>query len=570
MKKHFFFVAFALLGASLLQAAGNPATFTKIADPVKDGALPTAGITSAVTIFGDYNNDGLLDIFYVGGENVYNTHIGLLKNNGNSQWEPVALPTDATPLAQASAIWINYNNDGYLDLIVSGLSADSTSTMYALKNLGGDNGFAIDTTCSFGWGVYHENNNIQGMSVIDYNNDGWMDFVITGTPSSWDMCWDWRCTAIYINQKGYFSKDQKYTSFNKRNGNVFVCDANSDGLFDVFNTGYGDNGLGYGANGHLNTGDGFSNFSGVTFLGYSGWAAPVGAAFSVDVNNDGLQDIIQITRNPADSWSNYAAVWLYDGTTYSQKQNCGITGGDAIVSVGDVNNDGYLDIFYSGYPNVRLAYGNGDGTFTEYAFTGDLAEFGSRSGMINLVDIDGDNRLDIQANGYNEPKGGYCNALAKNVSTDMTNEAPTAPTNLTITTTDKGYKLTWEAGTDDKTPTKALRYNVIATTDDNKVFAINPADLNTGKQKVAGGYTAYLNTLSYEMYSQEFTTFYVQTIDGANVGSEFVSKKVDKTPTAYDEVNATPIAKKIIRNGQMFILKDGNYYNALGTSVKNL
>lgn len=562
MKKHFFFAAFALLGASLLQAAVNPATFSKITDPVKDGSLPTAGITSAVTIFGDYNNDGLLDIFYVGGENVYNTHIGLLKNNGNGQWEPVALPTDATPLAQASAVWIDYNNDGNLDLIVSGLSADNTATMYALKNAGGDDGFAIDATCTFGWGVYHENNNIQSMSVIDYNNDGWMDFVITGTPSGWDMCYDWRCTAIYINQKGYFSKDQKYTSFNKRNGNVFVCDANSDGLFDVFNTGYGDNGLGYGANGHLNTGDGFSDFSGVTFV-----ASQLGAAFSVDVNNDGLQDIIQITRDPANNWSSYAAVWLYDGTTWSQKQDCGITGGDAVVSVGDVNNDGYMDIFYSGYPNVRLAYGNGDGTFTEYAFTGDLAELGSRNGMVNLVDIDGDNLLDIQANGYNDTKGGYCNALAKNVSTDMTNEAPTAPANLTITATDKGYKLTWDAGTDDKTPEKALRYNVMATTDDNKVFAINPADLKTGKQKVAGGYIAYLNTLSYEMYSKEFTTFYVQTIDGANVGSEFVSKKVDQTPTAYDEVSAAPTAKKIIRNGQMFILKDGSYYNALGISV---
>lgn len=565
MKKTFLLCSAALLGATLLQAAGNPATFTKLTTPVKDGALPATRIAGAVTIFGDYNNDGLLDIFCIGGEDASNPSIALFKNNGQNQWEAVTLPTDATPLAQASAIWIDYNNDGNLDLIVSGLDASSTCKLYALKNLGGDKGFTLDNDCSFGFGVKHENSNTQSMSVIDYNNDGWMDFIITGTPDSWNMCYDWRCTAIYINQKGSFSKEHMYTSFNKRNGNVFVCDINSDGLFDVFNTGYGDNGLEYGANGHLNTGDGYSTLSGVTFT-----ASVTGVAFTVDVNNDGLQDIIQITRNPSENpWSNYAAVWLYDGTTYTQKENCGITGGDAVISIGDINNDGNIDIYYSGYPNMRIAYGNGDGTFTESTFSDDLAELGCRGGYVNMVDIDGDNLLDIQSNGYCDAKGGYYNTIAKNTTANITNQAPTAPTNLTVTpTTNGGYKLTWEAGTDDKTPVKALRYNVLATTKDGKTFAINPADLNTGKQKVAGGYTPYLNTLFYEFNSQEFTTFYVQTIDGANVGSAFASVKVNDTTTACDEVIATPTAKKIIRNGHMLILKDGNYYNALGVTIQ--
>ena len=84
---------------------------------------------------------------------------------------------------------------------------------------------------------------------------------------------------------------------------------------------------------------------------------------------------------------------------------------------------------------------------------------------------------------------------------------------------------------------------------------------------MAGGYITYLNTLFHEFNSKEFTTFYVQTIDGANAASTFASVKVSDAPTASDDVLAAPTAQKVIRNGQLLILKDGTYYTALGVMI---
>lgn len=126
---------------------------------------------------GDYDNDGDLDIF-VANDSKANY---LLRNQGNGMFEEVALLSgvayneDGNAQACMGTDFADYDNDGYLDLIVTNFARD-TNTLY--HNEG--NGTFRDSTTRGGqrdsypymsWGV----------GFVDFNNDGLRDlFVVNG------------------------------------------------------------------------------------------------------------------------------------------------------------------------------------------------------------------------------------------------------------------------------------------------------------------------------------------------------------------------------------------------------
>ncbi len=106
-------------------------------------------------VWGDYDNDGLLDLFVarpgttvigIGNANI------LYHNNGDGTFsdvaaqEGVALQDDAVTSAHKLAAWGDYNDDGYLDLVVKDgispglITGDAFKGLhYLLKNNGGTN-----------------------------------------------------------------------------------------------------------------------------------------------------------------------------------------------------------------------------------------------------------------------------------------------------------------------------------------------------------------------------------------------------------------------------------------------
>src|ERR1035437_4147769 len=75
-------------------------------------------------IWGDYNNDGKLDAFMIAGQGA-SSKCGLYKNNGNGTFTEIT--TNIFALSMASAIFIDYDNDGNLDLVTAG-SMDGTNS----------------------------------------------------------------------------------------------------------------------------------------------------------------------------------------------------------------------------------------------------------------------------------------------------------------------------------------------------------------------------------------------------------------------------------------------------------
>ena len=110
----------------------------------------------------DLNNDGLLDICYDYTPRVGTSKCVILINKGNLIFEKKYLPDFGIPYYEGRLFWTDLNNDVYPDLLVMG---DTTTRVY-LNNR--NSTFSYLT--SFGRGVY---------SFGDINNDGFIDMMVT-------------------------------------------------------------------------------------------------------------------------------------------------------------------------------------------------------------------------------------------------------------------------------------------------------------------------------------------------------------------------------------------------------
>jgi hypothetical protein len=135
-------------------------------------------------------------------------------------------------------------------------------------------------------------------------------------------------------------------------------------------------------------------------------AMSCGVAF-FDYDNDGWLDILVLSGSrfgdpPAD-----ASTRLYknnrDGTFTDVTLKAGLfrAGYTYGVTVGDYNNDGFEDLFLTGWGQNTLYRNNGDGTFTDVTKEAGLIDAQARFGSgCAFVDYDRDGRLDLFVANY--------------------------------------------------------------------------------------------------------------------------------------------------------------------------
>ena len=126
-----------------------------------DISLP--GTYDGVVTWGDYDNDGDLDLFIAGSNSPNICICKLYQNNGNDLF--VDDPSfSVSALAPVSADWGDYNCDGYLDLIVAGGSIEVYKNN-ANKTFTKQTGISIPE-------IYHTK-----AEWADFNSDGFLDFI---------------------------------------------------------------------------------------------------------------------------------------------------------------------------------------------------------------------------------------------------------------------------------------------------------------------------------------------------------------------------------------------------------
>jgi len=122
----------------------------------------------------DFNNDGCMDILILRGGWEYPQRKSLMRNNCNGTFTDV---TDASGLgasvtATNSAVWVDIDNDGYLDLFVG--NENSPSQLFR------NNGDGTFEDISHSAGI-DQTAFTKGVTAADYDQDGFVDFYVSNT-----------------------------------------------------------------------------------------------------------------------------------------------------------------------------------------------------------------------------------------------------------------------------------------------------------------------------------------------------------------------------------------------------
>lgn len=460
----------------------------------------------------DIDGDGLLDL--LAAEHSFdNYHGGVYKNLGDGQFELLDWPI---PTRTVAAAFADFNNDGWMDYVC--VSQDSAMSAVMINN--GDNTFETTNVDNFGGFRF----GLGYVEVLDYNNDGFMDFFVSGNVDNSYLLEGARVMAdIFINydeEPGNFYRanlgktesNPNGVMYMKANGGVDFADFNSDGWIDFALHGEGGAGTGEPASGdiwscvshvYLNTQDG-------SFV-------------------DKPQAAFQPDLRPLSS--------------------SGVATGTI-----DWNNDGYYDLIITGWnpPTVNtqsgyLYHGDGAGNFTDQGRVP-----GGSETILLFLDWNADEVLDYLVSGhcwdamwYAEAEVGRTASVYFNTNTTSPNVKPAAPTNLSADVNGSSVELSWDAAIDDKTPAASLSYEYFLKDGDGN-FVVAPASFvgdHDGLRKVLKLGNAYLNKfVKLNNLPGGDYTWGVQAIDASYSGSAFATGDFHITGTSVKNVKTTALA----------------------------
>lgn len=298
--------------------------------------------------------------------NIHFIHDGPLVN------EDSILDKRSGDVFSTGACWLDYNNDGWLDLYLSMRVNDNKF----YKN----NGDGTFTEIGQNIGLNAPNTDAAGIVAADFNNDGWIDIFVCNMDQDY----------LFKNINGqYFENISTSAGFaeNDRSRGISASwgDYDNDGYLDLYVANHMDRrGLWYPTTDdklYHNNGD--ETFTDVSYLlekenrsGHSfiaGWT---------DFDRDGDLDILLVTDCQANTNVPPTRIFENQGgnnpLTWSFREVSVEVGLDDCrngmgLAVGDFNRDGWMDISYTNIGEVVL-YQNTNGHFTDVTSLAGIGE----------------------------------------------------------------------------------------------------------------------------------------------------------------------------------------------------
>ncbi|MBI1349309.1 hypothetical protein GC163_23825 [bacterium] len=487
-------------GAFATEASATTLRFTDV------GALGIAGVFITSVDWGDYDNDGDLDLVVIGRP----TSSTIYRNDSGSFTD---IGAGLTGVDFGVARWGDYDQDGDLDLFISGRDGSNAPQSKLYRNDSGSftevsAGFTSVRYSSAAWG--------------DFDNDGDLDLLLAGRNSGGSDV-----ALIYRNNGDDTFTDIAAGLPGATNGSVAWGDYDADGDLDILLSGTGPSGRVTAV---------YRNDNG-SFTDIAAGLTPVTASSVAwgDYDNDGDLDLLLTGIDGGGGL--HTQIYRNDGSDTFTDIAAGLTGVQyGSVAWGDVDNDGDLDALVTGRnaasARITNVYLNNAGTFSDdgSALTG--FDFSS----VAMGDYDGDGDLDLLIVGRDT--GGTSTAKVYRNDTSTANTAPAVPTNLMATASSTtSITFSWTAPSDTETATAGLSYNLrVGTTPGGNDVYSTMANSSTGLRRVAARGPIQGNSFTLTDLAPG-TTYYwsVQAIDTAFAGSAFATEDslaLNGAPTA--------------------------------------
>ncbi len=327
-------------------SASGPIHFT---DVTGESGLPDLGAAVTALAWGDYDGDGESNLLIAApGPRLYAVHGGFVADV--SAKTPLPLPAGAVV-----ASFVDYDNDGWLDLFAIGTDGRG----YLLHNRDGKR--FDDVTDAAG---VRDVGGARRPIFVDLDHDGDLDLLLVGGGS---------LAAYRNNLDGTFMLFPNADGIVQGGTDAAFADVDDDGRTDVFVTGAtGSDGLFHndGVRGFTRTAD--------TIRG----KGPVAMG---DYDNDGAVDIFVAG----------SGLWHNNGSG----RFAHVPGSPTLQATSavffDYDNDGWLDLIVTGPRGASLFHNDGTGRFADRSQLLPPALLRDSIGPLLIADIDGDGDQDI-------------------------------------------------------------------------------------------------------------------------------------------------------------------------------
>ena len=263
--------------------------FTKVAT--------ITGLSNGNIQFGDYDNDGKMDIIQTGWSASKVTGVTTIyHNDGNNIFTPIS--TSQIPgIADGQAKWSDLDNDGKLDIVIEGWNA---TKIYKGNGAGGFTEIP-NTLPAF---------DLSFVNIVDYDKDGKLDMLygghVPGTGGTGNPPFAYSTKLAKGDGTGHFTL-MNFGLPGAQSGPVQMGDCNKDGFNDFFISGWNGAGV-FQIFKNDGTNNAFTSVAGINNL-IPGWAD--GTMQVKDFNGDGYDEIFKCGWNQTGLFVNLKSVLAF-------------------------------------------------------------------------------------------------------------------------------------------------------------------------------------------------------------------------------------------------------------------
>ena len=355
-----------------------PAEGTHFVEVSSSAGIDLSGIYRCAS-WVDLDEDGFLDLFVTGGVGYSNV---LYLNNGNGTFSRASLQAEVENVEGYSlaGVFGDVDNDGFPDLYLGGGDAYDDKLF-----LNAGDGTFVDVTSQAGIESHLAETN--GVAFLDYDLDGDLDIYVTKWEAS-NLLYRNNGDSTFTDVSAFAGVDGSSASLSST---VAVGDYDNDGDPDL-----------YVVNSDRNSNILYQNNGNGTFSDVTSWERvklqnnSKGAEWG-EFNNERLLDLYVSRRNDSNV--------LYQQNRYGRFEDVtewaqvGDEGEGVVMTLGDFDSDGYLDICvanqgFEGENKVLLYMNNREAEFNDLGGIFSASALLEPRGMA-LGDYDGDGDLDL-------------------------------------------------------------------------------------------------------------------------------------------------------------------------------